>query len=79
MDVPSSMGIRQVASEIVLPLENTSSISAYSNPDHFSVIRGFDDGTFSHEAKLKYSSDVSFDCHVQQQHLDHGIFCKLYD
>lgn len=69
-----SSGLMQVASEIFLPLEDASaSITAYSNANEFSVIGGFDDGTFAPQGNLNYSSDISFDCHVQQQHLDHGM------
>ncbi|XP_050381210.1 histone acetyltransferase HAC12-like isoform X2 [Argentina anserina] len=48
VDVPSSLGSWQGSSETVLPLENSSSVSAYSNANHFSVVGGLDDGTFSH-------------------------------
>lgn len=69
-----SSGLMQVASEIFLPLEDASaSITAYSNANEFSVIGGFDDGTFTPQGNLNYSSDILFDCHVQQQHLDHGM------
>ncbi|CAL8140273.1 unnamed protein product [Prunus armeniaca] len=68
-----SSGLMQVASEIFLPLEDASaSITAYSNANEFSVIGGFNDGTFAPQGNLNYSSDILFDCHVQQQHLDHG-------
>ncbi|KAL6139976.1 hypothetical protein ACLB2K_058277 [Fragaria x ananassa] len=74
MDMPSSLCSSLVSSETVLPFESSSSVSAYSNADQISAVGSLDDGTFSHGGNLLYSSDVSFNCHVQQQHLDHGEF-----
>lgn len=77
MDMPSSLCSSQVSSETVLPFESSSSVSAYSNADQISAVGSLDDGTFSHGGNLLYSSDVSFNCHVQQQHLDHSMTWTL--
>ncbi|PQQ17108.1 histone acetyltransferase HAC12 [Prunus yedoensis var. nudiflora] len=73
LDMPFSSGLMQVASEIFLPLEDASaSITAYSNANEFLLLEVLMMGHSLLKGNMNYSSDISIDCHVQQQHLDHG-------